>query len=294
MSVKVILDTDIGSDIDDALCLAYLLAQPECELLGITTVSGEAEKRAMMASAQCKIAGKKIPIFPGVESPLLIKAQQPYAPQAAVLDRWEHDTVFPQGEAIEFLRQTIRTNPGEVVLLGIGPLTNLALLFSIDPEIPSLLKELVLMCGVFTGKGGWEKMPECEWNALNDPHATHIVYEAAIRRHRSIGLDVTSQVTMNARQFSEKCDTPLLRPVLDFASVWFKQTETVTFHDPLAATTIFNDGICTFAPGTVHIEYADKTCEGKTYWDAHDMAPRHEIALEVNAGRFFEEYFRFF
>src|SRR5690348_11318405 len=82
MSVKVILDTDIGSDIDDALCLAYLLAHPECELLGITTVSGEAEKRAMMASALCKVAGKKAPIFPGAENPLLIKAQQPYAPQA--------------------------------------------------------------------------------------------------------------------------------------------------------------------------------------------------------------------
>ena len=58
MPTKVLLDTDIGSDIDDAVCLAYLLAQPECELLGITTVTGEAEKRARMASALCKVAGK--------------------------------------------------------------------------------------------------------------------------------------------------------------------------------------------------------------------------------------------
>ncbi|HEY4383103.1 MAG TPA: nucleoside hydrolase [Ktedonobacteraceae bacterium] len=294
MSVKVILDTDIGSDIDDALCLAYLLAHPECELLGITTVSGEAEKRAMMASALCKIAGKKIPIFPGAENPLLIKAQQPYAPQAAALDRWEHDTVFPRGEAIEFLRQTIRHNPGEVTLLGIGPLTNLALLFRIDPDIPSLLKELVLMCGVFTDKGAWNPMPDSEWNALNDPHAAHMVYEAAIHRHRSVGLDVTTQVTMTEKQFREKCATPLLRPVLDFAQVWFQQRGVMTFHDPLAASTIFNEAICTFVPGTVHVEYANKAHEGKTYWDAHDTTPRHEVALAVNAERFFEEYFRFF
>lgn len=65
MATKILLDTDIGSDIDDALCLAYLLAKPECELLGITTVSGEADKRAMMASAMCKIAGKHIPNRPG-------------------------------------------------------------------------------------------------------------------------------------------------------------------------------------------------------------------------------------
>ena len=123
MTTKVLLDTDIGSDIDDAVCLAYLLAQPECELLGITTVTGEADKRAMLASALCKVAGKEVPIFPGAEQPLLIAQKQPRVPQAAALDRWAHDTTFPQGQAISFLQQTIRAHPGEVVLLGIGPMT---------------------------------------------------------------------------------------------------------------------------------------------------------------------------
>ncbi len=62
MMKKVILDTDIGCDIDDALCLAYLLRQPNCELLGITTVGGEVEKRAMVADAICKSAGRRVPI----------------------------------------------------------------------------------------------------------------------------------------------------------------------------------------------------------------------------------------
>ena len=57
MGIKILLDTDIGSDIDDAVCLAYLLANPACELLGITTVTGEADVRASMASAMCKVAG---------------------------------------------------------------------------------------------------------------------------------------------------------------------------------------------------------------------------------------------
>ena len=70
MPVKILLDTDIGSDIDDAVCLAYLLAQPDCELLGITTVTGEAVERAKMASALCKVAGKDVPIYPGVEQPI--------------------------------------------------------------------------------------------------------------------------------------------------------------------------------------------------------------------------------
>src|SRR3990172_3844403 len=105
--MKVLLDTDIGSDIDDTICLAYLLAQPECELLGITTVTGEADRRASIASALCKAASRQIPIFPGAEEPLIVPQRQPQAPQAAALVKWEHDASFPQGQAVEFMRQTI-------------------------------------------------------------------------------------------------------------------------------------------------------------------------------------------
>ena len=73
---KILLDTDIGSDIDDSLCLAYLLAQPECDLLGITTVSGEPEKRAMLADVICKHAGRAVPIYPGIENPILGQQMQ--------------------------------------------------------------------------------------------------------------------------------------------------------------------------------------------------------------------------
>ena len=194
MSIKVLLDTDIGSDIDDAVCLAYLLANPECELLGITTVSGEAEKRAQMAIALCKVAGREIPIFPGAEKPLLIPQRQPEAPQASALNKWEHDRRFPKGRAISFLRETIYSHPGEIMLLAIGPLTNIALLFSMDPEIPSLLKGLVMMCGVFTNR--LAGVGPLEWNAMLDPHATAISYHHDVKMHRSVGLDVTCQVTM--------------------------------------------------------------------------------------------------
>src|SRR6185369_15494299 len=98
--MKVIYDTDIGSDIDDAVALAYLLAQPECELLGITTVTGQAAQRAQLASALCLNAGREIPIFPGREVPLLVPQLQPLAPQAAAVRRWRHAADFPRGEAV--------------------------------------------------------------------------------------------------------------------------------------------------------------------------------------------------
>jgi purine nucleosidase len=291
LPIKLLLDTDIGSDIDDAVCLAYLLANPDCDLLGITTVSGEAEARARMASALCKVAGKSIPIYPGREEPLLGIQKQPHAPQAATLSRWPHETRFPRGQAIEFLRQTIRAFPGEIVLLAIGPLTNVAALFAADAEIPTLLKGLVLMCGVFTNRTAG--VGSLEWNAKLDPTATATVYRARSGLHRSIGLDVTCKVKLSAAIVRERFQAPLLRPVLDFAEVWFERAETITFHDPLAAVTIFDNGVCGFERGQVDVELASDRLAGLTYWKA-DANGRHEVALTVDAPRFFVHLFSFF
>jgi inosine-uridine nucleoside N-ribohydrolase len=291
MPTKILLDTDIGSDIDDAVCLAYLLANPACELLGITTVTGDTVQRASMASVLCKIAGKKIPIHPGRRHPLVIEEKQPLVPQATALSKWDHDTKFSKGEAVEFLRQTIRANPGEVTLLGIGPMTNIAALFAVDEEIPHLLKSLVLMCGVFSNR--IPHLPRSEWNALCDPQAAAIVYRAAPKIHRSIGLDVTQQVTMPAEDVRKKFQAPLLRPVLDFAEVWFGHTKRITFHDPLAATTIFDDTICGFERGNVSVELKSDNLAGATLWTS-DEKGRHEMAATVDAPKFFDHFFSFF
>ena len=288
MTQKVLFDTDLGSDIDDAVALAYLLAQPQCELLGITTVTGEAKQRAQLASALCINAGKDIPVLPGREAPLLGRQRQAMAPQAAALERWPHTPHFPRGEAVVFLRHMIRAHPGEVILLATGPLTNVAALFAMDEEIPSLLKGLVLMCGRFVSRqadGGL-----LEWNAMLDPHATAIVYHSPVAMHRSIGLDVTEKVTMEAAEVRRRFQVPLLQPVLDFAEVWFQSRPTVTFHDPLAATTLFDEGICRFERGRVEIELSSPRLAGLTLWTPGIDGP-HAVAVGVDKGRFFEHYF---
>jgi purine nucleosidase len=264
MSTPVLLDTDIGSDIDDAICLAYLLAQPECELLGITTVTGEARKRAMLASALCSAAGKEVPIFPGVEQPLLVPQRQPQAPQAAALARWDHHSEFPRGQAIEFMYHTILERPGEVVLLTIGPLTNVALLFAVHPEIPSLLRALVMMCGVFSNR--MAGVGPREWNARLDPHATAIVYRAAPPAHRSVGLDVTCQVRMPAEEARR----------------------------PLAAATIFDPQICGFEAGRVEVELTSPRLQGLTFWEPGGDEARHEVASTVDPARFLAHFFSVF
>lgn len=288
---KILLDTDIGSDIDDAVCLAYLLANPACELLGITTVTGEVVKRAQMASALCKLAGKDVEIFPGSELPLLIPQYQPLAPQAEALKDWPHQERFPEGQAISYLRNTIRANPGEVTLLTIGPLTNIGLLFRVDPEIPRLLKRLVLMCGVFTNR--LAGVGPLEWNAMGDPHASAIVYQSPVPIHRSVGLDVTCQVKMPADEVRQRFQKGLLRPVLNFAEVWFRHNQILTFHDPLAAVAIFDEQICRFDRGSVEVELVSARTKGMTHWTP-DINGLHEVAMAVNPDRFFNHIFSFF
>ncbi|GAA1899027.1 nucleoside hydrolase [Asanoa iriomotensis] len=280
MAERVLLDTDIGNDIDDAVCLAYLLAQPSCDLLGITTVTAAPVDRASLASVLCRVAGRSVPILPGAGVPLVGPPVQAPPSQAAALARWPHDTVFPVGEAVEFMRRTIRAHPGEVTLLTIGPLTNVALLFAVDPVIPSLLRRLVLMGGAFTVGFG------PEWNIHNDPYAAARVYAASARTHRSVGLDVTTRVRMNAADFLARCDHPLLHPVADMASSWFAERPHVTFHDPLAAATIFAPDLCGFARGEVTVD----TRTGATGWRARADGP-HEVADTVNPDAFISHYF---
>ncbi len=303
MREAILLYTDIGSDIDDAVALNYLLHQPRCELLGVTTVSGDVRQRAALARALCEAAGQSaIPVFTGAPRPILHGLGQPNVPQfQAIADRSPALDDQP-GAAIEFMRQTIRARPGEITLLAIGPMTNLALLFTLDPELPSLLKRLVLMCGLFLGwdsRKSFKSGPGArEWNALQDPIATAVVYRAAVKDHTSFGIDVTSQCTMNAADVRERFGRgdEASRLVLKMAEVWFeKSSPTLTFHDPLAAACIFEPTLCGYVEGLVEVDARAGLTEGLTVLNRHRIASEtpapHRVASEVNVPRFFEHYF---
>jgi purine nucleosidase len=291
--IKVLLDTDIGTDIDDAVCLAYLLQRPDCELLGITTVTGQPVERAKLASALCRWAGKDIPIYPGAGDPIFVPQRQLIAQQAECLGRWPHATEFPRGEAVEFLRRTIRAHPGEVILLAIAPLTNLGVLFRTDPDLPGLLRGLVMMGGRFTdsvrGNSG-----DAEWNAAGDPHATSIVYGARLPMHRSLGLDVTTRVEMTADRFRTTFRSyRQFQPILDLAEVWFRDWPGTTFHDPLAAAAVFDRSLCRFERGTVEVRVDEGPSTGETLWKP-DPGGRHEVAVDVDPAKFFDHYLSVF
>jgi purine nucleosidase len=280
--LPILLDTDIGSDIDDAVALSYLLKQPQCELLGITTVTGDVAKRCACAEVVCRAAGREdIPIHAGTSKVLLHGPGQPNVPHYDAIAHLPHKTDWKPNTAIDFLRQTIRSRPGEITLLTIGPFTNIALLFAIDPEIPRLLKRVVSMAGVF-----YSEEPKAEWNCLVDPIATAMVYSANVADQTTYGLDVTLQCTMPADEVRKRFNNPPLDIVLMMAEAWFKEHDVIRFHDPLPAVGIFTPDVCEYESGTIEIG-----AQGESKFSSHNDA-RHRVARTVNVATFFDEYFR--
>ncbi|MCX7803712.1 MAG: nucleoside hydrolase [Planctomycetota bacterium] len=288
--IPILLDTDIGSDIDDAVCLAYLLAQSRCELVGITTVRGEAVKRAMLADAVCRAAGRKdVPIFAGADEPLIGPRDVHGCKQAAILDRFPHRKDFVPNEAVPFLRETIRKRPGELTLLTIGPLTNIGILFALDREIPRLLKRIVMMCGVFSSRTAGAG--PVEWNAICDPVAAAIVYNTRGVENLSVGLEVTCRCRMPADECRRRFRGGALDVVAAAAEVWYAVNPEIIFHDPLAAVCIFRPEVCEYRRGLVEVELASEKVKGMTHFDANAPEKPHTVAFKVSPEKFFEEYF---
>ncbi len=305
--LKILFDTDIGTDVDDALALTFLLNEPRCELLGITTCTGEAEERAKLASMLCLHANRPdIPIYPGPDGCLVVDQIECSAPQKEVLSKWPHQKEFRKGYAIEFLRKTIRENPGEITLIAVGPMTNIALLFSVDPEIPKLLKGLYLMCGQFSNVEG--TIPDnplsafincerirsvylgiCEMNAFVDPHATSIVYRAPVKEHHSVGVDLTRKIVLNPDEFFKIFDCEKTAPLMDMTRIWFQHADDVAFHDPSSAVSAFYDDVVEYEKGNVNVDLDSRMFQG--YIDYRPTPEgKHWVSKSINGENLFRHY----
>ncbi|NNM89206.1 MAG: nucleoside hydrolase [Phycisphaerae bacterium] len=290
--MPILLDTDIGSDIDDAVALAYLLRQPRCRLLGITTVTGDVAKRCACAEVVCAAAGRRdIPIHAGRSAPLVPGPGQPEVPQYAAIEAMRHRRDWPANTAVDFLRRTIRAYPGAITLLTIGPLSNIALLFALDPEVPLLLKQIVSMAGIF-----YAAPQDREWNILVDSPAATMVYSTPRAPHVSLGLDVTTKCKLAAAQVRQRFSVSPLDVVVKMADVWFQRAGEIVFHDPLAAAVIFQPDLCHYEDGTVRVPLdPDTNTAGRTFFTQGTVGRQPDrVAKTVQMERFFAEYFKVF
>ena len=199
MPHKVIFDTDPG--VDDAMALCYALAHPDIDILGITTTFGNVtvDQAAINALYLCQLAGRSITVTRGAEKPLVKQAEPPpdFIHGADGLGNLP-ERAAPRGQmdprtSAQFIVDTARKYPGEITLVAVGPLGNLAEALRLAPELPGLVREVVLMGGAVLESGNVS--PVAEANIWNDPHAADIVFTAGWPL-TMVGLDVTPSIPL--------------------------------------------------------------------------------------------------
>jgi inosine-uridine nucleoside N-ribohydrolase len=170
----VILDTDIGDDIDDAFALALILRSPELHLLGIETAFGDTELRARLVDRYLAAVGRTdIPVMAGVQGP-----QTNHFSQAAYARQWPERK---HASGVDFLLKQIRAHPGKITLIAIGPLTNIGAAIQRDPATFKQLKRVVIMGGsVYRGYGDQSAPPAPEWNILCDPAGATALFGSGV------------------------------------------------------------------------------------------------------------------
>lgn len=212
MPTKILFDTDPG--VDDAMALLFLHRHPAVQLLGVTTVFGNAEVDVTTRNALylCERFGIDVPVARGAGLPL-VRPPRGAAPDvhgddglgnlAGPVSTTRSADARP---AHRFIIETLGAHPGEVTLLAVGPLTNLALALAEQPAIAQLVREVVVMGGAFgiDGQGG-NVSPVAEANILSDPHAADAVFTAPWPV-TIVGLDVTHRVLMDHAFFEHLRD----------------------------------------------------------------------------------------
>ncbi|HMD86148.1 MAG TPA: nucleoside hydrolase [Terriglobia bacterium] len=277
--IPVILDTDIGTDIDDAFALALIINSPEFELLGVTTVSGDTAARARIAAKMLWEAGGKwqqVPVVAGVPGPKQDINQAP----------WANDFVGPQilkESAVDFLRGKFHRYPGQVTLIAIGELTNVAALIKADPLAAKKIKRIALMGGSIAR--GYEpgSKPDAEWNIKSNPAAAQVVFSSGIPITMA-PLDVTAMLKLDAaarsRIFNQ--NTPVPNSLAALYRLW--NLETPTLFDPMAVALVLDPALCQTKDLAVEVDDKGFTrvVDGKT--------SNTTVGLSTNPDRFFEFY----
>ena len=243
----VILDTDIGSDVDDILALVMLAKSPELQLIGITTVYGDTIHRARIAKATCALLERPdIKIVAGAPKP--ISGRQVYwaGHEGEGIKDLESIAIDTSIKAEEYLVASADQSAGELEILAIGPLTNIAKAIQSSAEFKSRVKHLYLMGGAF-----WLDRPE--HNIRCDTDAARIVFESGMPI-TAVGLDLTLRVWITEKDVQQIATLPnqLGRALENEIRSWwtFRDLDRNHPHDPLA-------GLAMIHPEIFRFEYAD-------------------------------------
>lgn len=273
----ILLDTDIGTDIDDAFALALIVRSPELELLGVTTVSGDTQARAALAAKLLWEAGlRSVPVVAG----------EPGKPLPIEQTRWAKDFKSPQqqsGNAADFLDATLRRQAGKTTIVAIGPLTNIGALLQKDSAIANKIDQIVMMGGSIYHGYNDDTTPVAEYNIAADPAAAQTVFSSEVNI-LMVPLDVTAMLQLHAagRHHVFTNLSPMTDALAILYNLWNQLTPTL--FDPMAVAMLIDPSLCQTRPLSVRVEASGFTRV------AHNEPPNATVALQTDPAKFFEFY----
>ena len=279
---KVIIDTDIGDDVDDAFALALAVRSPELQVLGITTTFGETDVRAKIVDRFLGEVGQSdLPVMAGKAAGKTPMSQRRYADSG-------HFAKGAHGDAAEFILQQIGKYPGEITLIAIGPLMNVGEVIDRDAAAFRKLKRVVIMGGsVRRGYGdfGYNEHfpPSPEWNILNDVKSAQKLFASGVPLY-VMPLDSTQlKLDEVKRAFLFTRGTAVTDQLAILYHLWAQ--ETPTLFDPMTLAFVLKPELCPVTPLHIRVDEQGYTRE-------EPGTPNAQVCLSSNPEDFFQFYLR--
>jgi purine nucleosidase len=280
-AAKIIIDTDVGDDIDDAFALDLALTSPELNILGISAAWGDTGLRArMLDRMMCETGHTGIPIQigPATKSRTAF-SQSPWASEGIA---------HHHGDAVSFLLEQINHYPGEITILAIGPLTNIGAALDRDPNTFRKLKRIVMMGGsIYRGYSDSESStphgPDAEYNIASDPVAAQKLFRSGVPIFL-MPLDSTQLKFDEVKQASlASISTPMTDTLQVLIAEWSRTTHhaTPTLFDPVAAAYAIDPTSCPTTP--LHLEVDERG-----YTRVTPGTPNAQACLEPKEEVFFK------
>jgi inosine-uridine nucleoside N-ribohydrolase len=315
---QLIIDTDPGNrvpaaDVDDALAIAVALLAPDVTVLGLTTVAGNVELADATAGTLelLEVAGRTdVPVYEGAARPILADPDPIRRSMATRRESEQVRRIWPdqprplptaqpgQRRAAEFIASTIMDHPGQVSLVALGPLTNVATAILLEPRLATAVREIVVMGGSVLAPGLWS--PVTEYNAVNDPEALQIVLQSGAPI-TLVGLDVTLRtcLTLSDLERIRSVGTPLAEYLKAVTEPWIqfmverRGLPGCWLHDPLAVHIALDPTIVRTEPMHVAVELASPLSRGQTIgwrpgkpYGVPGGEPNASVCLDLEEPRF--------
>ena len=298
---RIIFDTDPG--IDDSLAILLALASPEVQFEGLSIVHGNCslQQAAINGLSVLELANAShIPVAAGCELPLVqpsLLTPETHGNTGLGYAKLPEPRTKPQVQhGCDFLIEKIMSNPGEITLVAIGPLTNVALAIRKEPRIAEALKELIIMGGAIRHEGNTTEL--AEFNTYVDPHAAHIVYHAGIPI-TLVPLDVTYQCVLTAQDVErlQKVKSPIPAFIKEATRFYmefhdeYQGIQGCVINDPLALALTFAPELCDYQELYVDVDISGGVSMGNTFADFYKFRNKPanmKVALGVRPRDFIE------